>query len=132
MSNPISRLLPSTSSSGSDTMSKLLPSVPDMDTQLQLAAKMIDKNTATHKVKDRGIRSGEFKTMLSIAGSAQLRFLLPRVLPDGRIQLIVETEAAWHLLHPLLHFLPDVVRGPIHQAGALPRGSLQVCKELIS
>ena len=62
MSNPISRLLPSTSSSGSDTMSKLLPSVPDMDTQLQLAAKMIDKNTATHKVKDRGIRSGEFNT----------------------------------------------------------------------
>ena len=52
MSNPISRLLPSATSSGQDTMSKLLPSVPDMDTQLQLAAKMIDKNTATHKVKD--------------------------------------------------------------------------------
>ena len=51
MSNPISRLLPSATSSGQDTMSKLLPSVPDMDTQLQLAAKMIDKNTATHKVK---------------------------------------------------------------------------------
>ena len=50
MSNPISRLLPSVTSSGQDTMSKLLPSVPDMDTQLQLAAKMIDKNTATHKV----------------------------------------------------------------------------------
>ena len=51
MSNPISRLLPATSSSGAqDTMAKLLPSVPDMDTQLQLAAKMIDKKTATHKV----------------------------------------------------------------------------------
>ena len=62
MSNPISRLLPSASNSGSDTMSKLLPSVPDMDTQLQLAAKMIDKNTATHKVKDRGISTGEYKT----------------------------------------------------------------------
>lgn len=62
MSNPISRLLPSVSSSGSDTMSKLLPSVPDMDTQLQLAAKMIDKNTATHKVKDRVFFAGEYKT----------------------------------------------------------------------
>lgn len=57
MSNPISRLLPSVTSSGQDTMSKLLPSVPDMDTQLQLAAKMIDKNTATHKVGDEGIRT---------------------------------------------------------------------------
>ena len=50
--NPISRLLPSSSASSSqDTMSKLLPQVPDMDTQLQLAAKMIDKKTATHKVR---------------------------------------------------------------------------------
>ena len=53
-SNPISRLLPSSaggaSSQGQDNMSKLLPQVPDMDTQLQLAAKMIDKKTATHKV----------------------------------------------------------------------------------
>ena len=54
MSNPISRLLPSSTSTGPDTMSKLLPTVPDMDTQLQLAAKMIDKNTATHKVGRRG------------------------------------------------------------------------------
>ena len=50
MSNPLSRLLPGSGSS-QDTMSKLLPSVPDMDTQLQLAAKMIDKKTATHKVR---------------------------------------------------------------------------------
>ena len=51
--NPISRLLPSSSaSSNQDTMSKLLPQVPDMDTQLQLAAKMIDKKTATHKVRN--------------------------------------------------------------------------------
>ena len=46
-SHPLSKLMPS-----QDNMSKLLPAVPDMDTQLQLAAKMIDKNTATHKVKD--------------------------------------------------------------------------------
>jgi len=32
-----------------DAMSKMLPAVPDMDTQLALAAKMIDKKTATHK-----------------------------------------------------------------------------------
>ena len=64
MSNPISRLLPSVSNSGSDTMSKLLPSVPDMDTQLQLAAKMIDKNTATHKVKDRGISAGKTNVII--------------------------------------------------------------------
>ena len=49
MSNPISRLVASTSNQ--DNMSKMLPSVPDMDTQLQLAAKMIDKKTATHKVR---------------------------------------------------------------------------------
>ena len=30
---------------------KALPEVPDMDTQLALAAKMIDKKTATHKVR---------------------------------------------------------------------------------
>lgn len=47
MSNPMSRLVASTSNQ--DNMSKMLPSVPDMDTQLQLAAKMIDKKTATHK-----------------------------------------------------------------------------------
>lgn len=47
MSNPISRLV--ASASNQDNMSKMLPSVPDMDTQLQLAAKMIDKKTATHK-----------------------------------------------------------------------------------
>ena len=34
----------------------MLPSVPDMDTQLQLAAKVIDKNTPTHKVRTDGIR----------------------------------------------------------------------------
>ena len=50
MSHPLSKLLPS-----QDNMSKLLPAVPDMDTQLQLAAKMIDKKTATHKVSLRGI-----------------------------------------------------------------------------
>ena len=44
-SHPLSKLMPS-----QDNMSKLLPAVPDMDTQLQLAAKMIDKKTATHKV----------------------------------------------------------------------------------
>jgi len=32
-----------------DPMSKMLPAVPDMDTQLALSAKMIDKKTATHK-----------------------------------------------------------------------------------
>lgn len=32
-----------------DSMSKMLPSVPDMDTQLALAAKMIDKRTSTPK-----------------------------------------------------------------------------------
>jgi len=42
--HPLSKLMPS-----QDNMSKLLPAVPDMDTQLQLAAKMIDKKTATHK-----------------------------------------------------------------------------------
>lgn len=46
MSHPLSKLLPT-----QDNMSKLLPAVPDMDTQLQLAAKMIDKKTATHKVR---------------------------------------------------------------------------------
>lgn len=33
-----------------DSMSKMLPSVPDMDTQVALAAKMIDKRTSTPKV----------------------------------------------------------------------------------
>ena len=33
-----------------DTISKVLPAVPDMDTQLAMADKMIDKKTATHKV----------------------------------------------------------------------------------
>ena len=33
-----------------DAISKMLLAVPDMDTQLALAAKMIDKKTATHKV----------------------------------------------------------------------------------
>ena len=47
-SHPLSKLLPS-----QDNMSKLLPAVPDMDTQLQLAAKMIDKKTATHKVGEK-------------------------------------------------------------------------------
>ena len=47
-SHPLSKLMPS-----QDNMSKLLPTVPDMDTQLQLAAKMIDKKTATHKVRER-------------------------------------------------------------------------------
>ena len=47
-SHPLSKLMPS-----QDNMSKLLPAVPDMDTQLQLAAKMIDKKTATHKVGDK-------------------------------------------------------------------------------
>ena len=69
--------------------------------------------------------------MLSIAGSAQLRFLLPRVLPDGRIQLVVETEAAWHLLHPLVQLLPHMVWCPLHQTGTLPRGSIQVGKAFI-
>ena len=45
--HPLSKLMPS-----QDNMSKLLPAVPDMDTQLQLAAKMIDKKTATHKVRE--------------------------------------------------------------------------------
>ena len=35
---------------GSDAMAKMLPSVPDMDTQIALAAKMIDKRTSTPKV----------------------------------------------------------------------------------
>ena len=35
---------------GSDSMAKMLPSVPDMDTQIALAAKMIDKRTSTPKV----------------------------------------------------------------------------------
>ena len=48
-SHPLSKLMPG----GQDNMSKLLPAVPDMDTQLQLAAKMIDKKTATHKVRER-------------------------------------------------------------------------------
>merc|ERR1719365_20752 len=34
---------------GSDAMAKMLPSVPDMDTQIALAAKMIDKRTSTPK-----------------------------------------------------------------------------------
>lgn len=37
------------SGSVSDSMSKMLPTVPDMDTQLALAAKMIDKRTSTPK-----------------------------------------------------------------------------------
>ena len=32
-----------------DATSKVLPAVPDMDTQLAMADKMIDKKTATHK-----------------------------------------------------------------------------------
>ena len=35
---------------GSDGMAKMLPTVPDMDTQIALAAKMIDKRTSTPKV----------------------------------------------------------------------------------
>ena len=35
---------------GNDSMAKMLPSVPDMDTQIALAAKMIDKRTSTPKV----------------------------------------------------------------------------------
>ena len=50
-SHPLSKLMPS-----QDNMSKLLPAVPDMDTQLQLAAKMIDKKTATHKVGEELFR----------------------------------------------------------------------------
>lgn len=34
---------------GSESISKVLPTVPDMDTQLALAAKMIDKKTSTPK-----------------------------------------------------------------------------------
>jgi len=34
---------------GSDGMAKMLPTVPDMDTQIALAAKMIDKRTSTPK-----------------------------------------------------------------------------------
>ena len=68
MSNPISRLLPSSTSTGPDTMSKLLPTVPDMDTQLQLAAKMIDKNTATHKVGRRGELSRRVKWIIIVQG----------------------------------------------------------------
>ena len=34
---------------GADSMSKILPTVPDMDTQIALAAKMIDKRTSTPK-----------------------------------------------------------------------------------
>eukprot|EP00092_Neocalanus_flemingeri_P015696 GFUD01016990.1.p1 GENE.GFUD01016990.1~~GFUD01016990.1.p1 ORF type:complete len:284 (-),score=79.27 GFUD01016990.1:376-1227(-) len=44
MSDPLSKMMTSP-----DAMSKMLPAVPDMDTQLALAAKMIDKKTATHK-----------------------------------------------------------------------------------
>jgi len=44
MSDPLSKIMTSP-----DAMSKMLPAVPDMDTQLALAAKMIDKKTATHK-----------------------------------------------------------------------------------
>jgi len=40
---------PFTSGDGGDSMSKMLPTVPDMDTQLALAAKMIDKKTSTPK-----------------------------------------------------------------------------------
>jgi len=44
MSDPLSKMM-----SSPDSISKMLPSVPDMDTQLALSAKMIDKKTATHK-----------------------------------------------------------------------------------
>jgi len=44
MSDPLSKMMTS-----HDPMSKMLPAVPDMDTQLALSAKMIDKKTATHK-----------------------------------------------------------------------------------
>ena len=71
MSDPLSKMMTSP-----DAMSKMLPAVPDMDTQLALAAKMIDKKTATHKVGDK-------PSLLYIilnkyaAGFTQLRFLLP-------------------------------------------------------
>ena len=35
---------------GNDSMAKMLPTVPDMDTQIALAAKMKDKKTSTPKV----------------------------------------------------------------------------------
>ena len=44
MSDPLSKIMTSP-----DTISKVLPAVPDMDTQLAMADKMIDKKTATHK-----------------------------------------------------------------------------------
>jgi len=44
MTDPLSKVLVSP-----ENMPKTLPAVPDMDTQLALAAKMIDKRTATHK-----------------------------------------------------------------------------------
>jgi hypothetical protein len=40
---------------GTDSMSKMLPTVPDMDTQIALAAKMIDKRTSTPKVSGAGL-----------------------------------------------------------------------------
>ena len=84
MSNPLSRLLPGSGSS-QDTMSKLLPSVPDMDTQLQLAAKMIDKKTATHKVRYLICLFRQIKIVFSLLGSAQLWVILPGIFSDGRI-----------------------------------------------
>ena len=48
--NPPQRPFPSMAGVGSNSMAKMLPSVPDMDTQIALAAKMIDKKTSTPKV----------------------------------------------------------------------------------
>ena len=42
MSDPLSKMMTSPDA-------KMLPTVPDMDTQLAMSAKMIDKKTATHK-----------------------------------------------------------------------------------
>ena len=45
MTAPLSKMMTSP-----DTIYKVLPAVPDMDTQLAMANKMIDKKTARHKV----------------------------------------------------------------------------------
>ena len=96
MSHPLSKLLPT-----QDNMSKLLPAVPDMDTQLQLAAKMIDKKTATHKVRPTETFFFFILFLFSVSGTAQLWLLLPGVFSDGRIQSSVETKVARHLLYTL-------------------------------
>ena len=67
MADPISKTMTSP-----DTISKVLPAVPDMDTQLAMANKMIDKKTATHKVS-MSLNTSIFGSFCSTQGWFSIR-----------------------------------------------------------